>query len=361
MSFVSLALAACGSRGELGFLPASAPAGPVETVIVSTARQPTDALPLYTASRADRPSFARFNISVPPQREFGTVSFPDRHGVDPATDFLVVSADRLPDERAFVGAMNQAVYADPRGSRRAGLFIHGFNTNFAEGLYRQAQIQHDLARRGAWVLFSWPSAARKRDYLADRESALFSRDALETTVAAMARSDATSFNLVAHSMGAHILMETLRLMARVGHDRVFGKLGAVVLISPDIEVDVFRKQAEPVLARGVPIYVLVSHRDRALRLSAWLRSGQYRLGSIRSQAELGGLDVAVIDLSSVRSGDPMRHFKAGTSPELIEFVRGIDAAGLEVFEAGHGRGVIGGSVAILQIGTGVVLEPLAGR
>ena len=274
--FFSLTLASCGSRGEIGFLPNSAPATSVETVIVSTARQPTAAQPIYTASRADQPSFARFDISVPPQREFGTVTYPTPDAPDPATDFLVVSADRLPDEGSFVSAINQAVDADPGGSRRASLFIHGFNTNFAEGLYRQVQVQHDLARRGTWVLFSWPSAARTLDYLADRESALFSRDALETTIAAMARSDARSINLVAHSMGALILMDTLRLMARVGQDRVFDKIGAVVLISPDIDIGVFRKQAEPVLARGVPIYVLVSRRDRALRFSAWMRGQESR-------------------------------------------------------------------------------------
>ena len=57
----------------------------------------------------------------------------------------------------------------------------------------------------------------------------------------------------------------------------------------------------------------------------------------------------------------MGHFKAGTSPELIEFVRRLDATGLGVFEAGKGPGVIGGSAAILRTGAGLVLEPLAGR
>ncbi|WP_299822152.1 alpha/beta hydrolase [uncultured Jannaschia sp.] len=360
-SCVSFALISCGSHGEIGFLPATAPVGTVETVLVSTARQPINTLPLYTSARSDRPSFARFDISVPPQREFGTVTFPGRDELDPATDFLVASVDQLPDEGAFVNAINQTLAVDPSGSRKAILFVHGFNTNFAEGLYRQAQLQNDLARHGASVHFSWPSAARTRAYVADRESALFSRDALETTIAALGRSDATSFNLTAHSMGTFLLMDTLRLMARVGHDRVFDKIGAVVLISPDIEIDVFRKQAEPVLARGVPIYVLVSRGDRALRFSARLRGEQSRLGSIRSQTDLGGLDVAIIDLSSIHSEDMTGHFKAGTSPELIDFVRKLDAAGLDIFEAGKGPGVIGGSVAILQTGTGVVLEPLTGR
>ncbi len=211
------------------------------------------------------------------------------------------------------------------------------------------------------MLFSWPSATRPQACLADRQSALFSRDALEITIAALARSDATCFNFVAHSIGALLLVDTLRLLARVDHDRVFDKRGAVVLISPDIEIDVFRQQAEPLLARGVPIDVLVSRRHRALRSSALMRGERSRLGSIRSQPDLGALDVSVIDLSIVRNGDRMDQFKVGTSPELIEFIRSRDATGLGVFEAGKGPGVVGCSATILQAGADLILEPLAGR
>ncbi len=69
-------------------------------------------------------------------------------------------------------------------------------------------------------------------------------------------------------------MDTLRLMARTENDAFFQKVNAVILISPDIEIDVFRKEAEPVLARGVNIYVIVSKDDRALRISARLRGEQ---------------------------------------------------------------------------------------
>ena len=88
--------------------------------------------------------------------------------------------------------------------------------------------------------------AQGLDYVADRESALYSRDALEMTIATLGRSNVTRMDLIAHSMGGFLLMDTLRLMARTDNDAVFRKLNAVVLISPDIEIDVFRKEAEPV-------------------------------------------------------------------------------------------------------------------
>ena len=210
------------------------------------------------------------------------------------------------------------------------------------------------------VHFAWPSAASTLAYVTDRESALYSRDALETTIDTLVHSNATRMDLVGHSMGAFLLMDTLRLMARAENDAFFRRVNAVILISPDIDIDVFRKEAEPVLARGVKIYVLVSKDDRALRISARLRGEQTRLGSIKSADELGGLPVTVIDLSAVESPDALGHFKPGTSPSVIAFVSALHKSGVGVFTQGKQRGLIEGSVAVVQQGTDILLEPLGG-
>ena len=210
------------------------------------------------------------------------------------------------------------------------------------------------------VHFAWPSAASTLAYVTDRESALYSRDALETTIDTLGRSNATRMDLVGHSMGGFLLMDTLRLMARTESDAFFRKVNAVILISPDIEIDVFRKEAEPVLAHGVKIYVLVSKDDRALRMSARLRGEHSRLGSIKSADELGGLPVTVIDLSAVKSPDALGHFKAGTSPSVVAFVRALRESGGGVFDQGKQRGLIEGSVAVVQQGTDILLKPLDG-
>ena len=353
--------ASCARRGELAFAPQAASVGSVEAVLVSTTRAAVAGLPLYSSERADQPNFARFTISVPPDREPGTVTFPTHSPPNPRTDFLVVEAKRLADEHAFIAAINAALAAEPPNRRDAILFVHGFNTNFAEGLYRHAQLQHDLQRHGALIHFAWPSAASPRAYLQDRESALFSRDALATTIDALARSNAPEFNVAGHSMGAFLVMDTLRTMAFGGDDRVFRKLNTVVLISPDIDVGVFRKQAEPVLARGVRIYVVVSGSDRALGLSALLRGQRERLGSIHNADELRKLGVGVVDLTGVESADALGHFKSGTSPAVIDFIRRLHAAGFEVFAQGERPGFIGTSVSVVQEGTDIVVAPLATR
>jgi len=236
--------------------------------------------------------------------------------------------------------------------------VHGYNTNFAEGLIRQTQMQHDLHKKGAMVQFAWPSAAKTGAYLYDEDSVLFSRDALQETLTALARTNAREINIVAHSMGTLLVMDTLRGMAREGHDEVFAKLKAVVLIEADLDVDLFRTQAPPVLDRGTRIYSMISDKDRALAASARLRGTSDRLGSIRSKAELGGLDVTVIDLTQVRSTTMMGHLKEGESPALIAFVDGLAAAGIAPFGGAIPPPLQEGGLSLIQQGAKIVVTPL---
>lgn len=322
---LALALAAgCGHpRGRIAFDPSAAAVGVEERVFVSVARARVPGPELYGGDRRTPPDFAVFDVSVPPRRAFGTVTYPGPRRPDPETQFLVTSARRFAGEPEFRAAVNAALAGDPSSGDEAMIFVHGFNVNFAEGVLRNAQIQHDFDRHDVAVLFSWPSAAKAWRYFDDRESALFARRALEETIASVARSDARQFNLVAHSMGAFLLMDAFSAMMRAGNDEAQEKINAIFLLSPDIDLDVFKEQARPILERGVPIVVFASRRDHALGLSAWVRGEHDRLGSIRDEAELGGLPVTIYDITEVEAGDPLDHFAAATSPALLALFRNL--------------------------------------
>jgi esterase/lipase superfamily enzyme len=358
---VLLAAAGCSGRGTLSLDPAAADVGTVETILVATDRSALPAFPWFGDARAYATSFAEFAISVPPDRKPGSVRFPKGGRVNPERDFLVVAAERLAGRAGFVAALNRALVEDPGRHGEALLFIHGYNTNFAEGLVRQAQLRHDLKRRGASVQFAWPSRAKSTGYLYDRESVIFSRGGVEQTLHAMAASRAQTITIVAHSMGSQLAMDTLSTMARLGDDDVFAKLRTVVLISADMEIDVFRKLAPPVLARGVQIFLLVSDKDRALEVSARMRGETDRLGSVRSTAELGGLDVTVIDVTQVRSTDFLGHLKEGTSPALIAFLDNMGGRGIDVLDGDVPGTLVQGGLSLIQQGANIVLAPLALR
>jgi esterase/lipase superfamily enzyme len=352
------ALASCGTRGTIALVdPEPVPGATTSRVIVATSRA-TAAPPEYFSGNRDfETNYAQFDVSIPPDREPGSVRYP-KANPDPKRDFVVTDARRLDGQSAFVAAVNAEATKLPRNGRTGVLFVHGFNTNFAEGMLKSAQLRHDLESPGMGVLFTWPSVGKLLGYVADRENALFSRQPLAETLSLMAKTDLDRYNLVAHSMGTFLTMETLLGLAQARDQATLNKINAVILISADIEIDVFRRQAPAVLAAGVPIYLLVSSDDKALRLSARIRGESDRVGSVRSKADLGGLDVAVIDLSQIDSDDMAGHLKVGTSPEVIAFVQQLRKSGTAIFDDDQKVGILEQGGALMQSATGVILSPI---
>jgi esterase/lipase superfamily enzyme len=318
-----LALVGCARPAELVFAPeAAATATGIETVIVASSRAPEPGPALYSNRPGDGLSFSRFEIAVPPAHRAGRADPRPRPPGDPARHFLVTEAARIQNEAAFVAALDRRLAADPRPDRPGALFVHGFRNSFADGVLYQAQLQADLDRRGAIVHFSWPATPSSLTYLRDVDRALSSREALERTIDLLAASRADEIVLVGTSLGAFLLMEALRSMAAAGHDPVFARIEAVVLVAADIDLDVFRSQAEAVAARGVQIIIVTSRRDRALRLSAALRGTRLRVGSAPPEA-FAGLPVAVLDVTALPVGDRYRHLFLARSPDMIDLVRQV--------------------------------------
>ena len=59
-----------------------------------------------------------------------------------------------------------------RKKHKVFLFVHGFNNNFQESLFRLAQLQADTKFDGIPILFSWPSQGQVAAYTADKEAAI---------------------------------------------------------------------------------------------------------------------------------------------------------------------------------------------
>lgn len=236
--------------------------------------------------------------------------------------------------------------------------MHGFNNTFAEGTYRIAQMAHDLDLPGTVVHYSWPSAAEPLGYAYDRDSALFARDGLEELLKSVQAAGPRRIILVAHSMGSALLMETLRQVAIRGDNALLARIGGVVLISPDIDVDVFRSQAKDIGRLPQPFVVFTSRRDRVLRLSARLSGQTDRLGTLADLDRVADLPITLLDTAAFNSGDG--HFNVGNSPALLRLLERIasvdDAMGSDV----SGRtGLLPGAVLTVQNATRIILQPEA--
>lgn len=346
-----LGLGACAPRGPLMMVPEANAIGTIRPVFVATNRAAG-----VGDERSPSLKFTALDISVPPNRQAGTIKLA-RGRPDPETDFLVTRDQPFSDARAFSRGIRAALSKLPARDREVVIYVHGFNNTFAEGVLRLAQLDHDLDLPGVAVHFSWPSSANPLGYAYDHDSVLYSRDALEALLDIVDDSGARRVTLVAHSIGSMLAMETLRQMAIARPGSVARRLEGVVLVSPDIDVDVFRSQAARIGDLPESFVIFTSQNDRALRLSARLTGQPDRLGNIADPQVLGDLRVTLLDVTAFSEG--VGHFVPGSSPLLIQLlgqVANLDAA-FDRDRAGR-VGLLPGTVLTIQNMTSIILSPV---
>jgi esterase/lipase superfamily enzyme len=295
----------------------------------------------FTSGRAETPNYARFDISIPPTHKDGNIEWP-MGKPDPKKDFVVTHQSVLQRSQ-----FSSDIARVSRSGKQVGVFVHGFNYSYQEALFRAAQMAADADLDGMPVVFSWPSQASITGYVADKESATYSRDALAQLLSDLAH-EKTKGNIVVfgHSMGGWLVMEAVRQLRLEGKNDVISRL-QIVLAAPDIDADVFRKQIEVVGRLSPPLTVLVSKDDRALQVSSVIGADVRRIGAldvedpeVQSAALKEG--VQFIDISNLKASDPLNHDRyaalASLLPKLEENRRqnsggGIGKAGAFVFDA----------------------------
>ncbi|MBY6115468.1 alpha/beta fold hydrolase [Mameliella alba] len=323
---LSFALIGCSPRGSVtvvgGFKPAALGAS-LQPVFVASDRRVigdgSQALPHHSfgAERDTELRYGRLDISIPPVHQPGQIEWPRHDPPDPAPHFVTRSGERYANQYAFLRDIPRVGPAQD-----VVLFVHGFNVNNAEAVYRLAQIAHDYETDVPVISFSWPSAGDARGYVYDRDSVIFARDDLESLLTGLA-ADGRRILIVAHSMGGQLVMETLRQMSISGKGGALRQLSGVALISPDIDEDVFLRQSRRISPFPQPFMIMVSTRDRALGLAAFLTGKPSRLGSIQDPSRLGNLPVEIIDLSDIEGGDRAGHSTAFTAPAAIRLLRDL--------------------------------------
>ena len=145
--------------------------------------------------------------------------------------------------------------------------------------------------RGETMVFSWPSKAKLLDYGYDRESAMWSRDALEQVLAGVIASPASArIHIVAHSIGTMLTMEALRQIYARHAAAAVERVGAIVFAAPDIDMDVFSSSVERIGPLAAKITVVTATNDRALAVSGWIAGGITRVGAAeQARAQAAGI------------------------------------------------------------------------
>jgi len=316
-------LGACASVPQ-GLLRPVAPAPGTEKVnmLAATTRAPSpDPGILFSGDRGEGVSFSNIVVSIPRDREVGTIQLPRSVPGNAATDFVVTSSTPLSKPK-----LADWFRSTSGRSKRVFVFVHGFNTPFDRAVFRFAQLAHDADADAAPVLFSWPSRGYLLDYSRDFDNASYSRSDLADLLRVAAASPSVrEIVILAHSMGSWPAVEAVRQIA-LRDGGVPGKISNLILASPDLDVGVFRRQLEDMGPRRPRVTLFTAQHDRALQLSRFISRGATRLGGIdptqeEYRSQFAGLSgITVLDLTAINAGDRINHDLFAASPDAVRLI-----------------------------------------
>jgi esterase/lipase superfamily enzyme len=304
------ALALCGCAGMAADRHFEASALVLDPMLlVATTRKPVNgarATPWYGTERAPKMTVARARLTPPDDGRLSLAS--------------VGFADWKLDKIEPVGQIGDLI--DPSaGGHDVLVYVHGYNTTFETAALDAARLSDGIKFVGDTMVFSWPSRASLLDYGYDRESAMWSRDALQQVLDGLIASPVVGhIHIVAHSVGTMLTMEALRqLYAQLGGEAA-NRIGAVVFASPDIDVDGFSSSVQRIGPLARKIIVVTAANDRALAVSQWIAGGVTRVGAAET-AQLERMGIRVIDASQQGSGI-INHDLFLSNPQLRKVIRG---------------------------------------
>jgi esterase/lipase superfamily enzyme len=269
-----------------------------------------------TTERGGAQSFAKYDITIPPNHRPGEVEI-SLSNPDPAASFTVAQARGLSSLSDLGRTFRREAGPLGRPMDSTVVYVHGFNTSMEYAVYRHAQIAHDYGLQGPQVTFAWPSIERTLGYVRDKDSILIARDHLAELLVELTQNNQNVF-IFGHSMGTQLVVETLRQLSITGQRNVLSRIGGVILVSPDIDLDLFKAQRERIDPLPDPFVVMTSESDYAPRYSSLLTAQPERLGSARDRDRLAALNLLILDLSGLPNA--RNHFLAATSPVVIDIV-----------------------------------------
>lgn len=246
--------------------------------------------------------------------DFGGV-WPGPRQLEPRAELGAEAIDR------FAGAIDAAL--DRSGGEDLYVYVHGFDTTVEKNAAYAAEVFCYLGRRGAMVLFEWPSQGDVLDYSEDKTAARASVRSFRKFLELLSkRTQAKRIHILAHSAGAPIALmaiDELRLLHHAVPAREAGRslrLGRLLLVAPDMDFfEAFDALADGATDLPERVTVYDNQGDRALTLAQWI-SGSTRLGhsldrldpeDLRYLRWRGNVDVVEVSNAERHAGSWLGH------------------------------------------------------
>jgi esterase/lipase superfamily enzyme len=204
------------------------------------------------------------------------------------------------------GEVQRRLAAAP--SKEVLLYVHGFNETFATAAYTAAELCHFLGREQVCAFFTWPASSSGgllTSYTTTTESADFAVEHLKKSIRVLGMTPGVAgLQILAHSRGTALALKAVRELGleaiAAGKDAMdLYKIDHLVLLSPDIDVDIAAQQvtsfiSDPDLFTVWPegklprvlkgrLTLYSSTEDRALLVSRMLFRSRKRAGQLRPE------------------------------------------------------------------------------
>lgn len=247
--------------------------------------------PQLATLTSGRPKAQRYNPNPVATYRYGEL-YLTQHTPDQATGRPARANEPNEASERFIQELASAV--DASAGKEITIYIHGFKNGFEEALKTAAEYDLYTADLGPFICYSWPSYNSKWEYSHDRDSVRYTSsharlliEFLESQIRS-GKLRAERINFIAHSSGAEVVGSVLRELALLSRDasaserRERFRIGAVLLIAPDVSTDVARERLLKEDLEGLyeQIVVYSSTRDRALFWASRFLYRTTRLGSI---------------------------------------------------------------------------------
>lgn len=316
LGFVLL-LAGCSTLNLREGDTSATKAGPsMVEVFYATGRKATTLSEGYFGSERAELSFGAFDIGIPARHLVGRMERPSLLRFEYDTDetkHVTLQWQNNYSSKSFYHFLNKAI--ERTDNRKLLVFIHGYNMGFAKAMRSLGQFSADLKFSPA-LLFSWPSQDSMVSYAQDGNQVEWAQaQFLELLQGLLDNTSAREIQLVGHSMGTRLLVNGLLTLASTRPERDLERIKNLVLIAPDIDADLFRRDLAPRLEHThIPVTLYASSSDSALVASktfyGYPRAGDSGAGLVVVNG------VETID-ASVASGGVLGHAYFAEDPRII--------------------------------------------
>ncbi len=210
------------------------------------------------------------------------------------------------------------------------IYVHGWNNSFSGAAERAAQLKVDLDHDGPMVLMSWPSnqGLPPSGYWKALKEEAKTKAYLAYLLDILNSEQKTRSNLIAHSMGAKLFLDTITSSIQEfgKNSTIQSELLSVILAAPDVSKNEFVSKMNSLFSNSFKSVTVYCSDYRALLASEVLNNSDIRLGYCDAPSLSAGLRPSAglrIVAVSGKIADFARHSYFLSAPELLKDMKAV--------------------------------------